>query len=212
MLINAIKIYISNLYLICTSNCLKTLFFFSFFFQHVINFRVFYFSRFLIQQRAVLVHARTCGNFLASGTEIVRLNTRGVFSANWNSLVEIRAVSRLLSIEFPFFFSFFPFQPRAPRPPDYRNGCYRERKLDNFDFLFDVKRATFTTELLSREISCSISYRRFRQTIVFLRSFFLFCLPRLSFSLFLLVFYFNFSLSFLHSNHETQKRIVGKLK
>lgn len=37
-----------------------------------------------------------------------------------------------------FFFCFFIC---TPEPLDYRNSCCRERNLDNFDSLFDVKRA-----------------------------------------------------------------------
>lgn len=74
-------------------------------------------------------------------------HTPDVFSTNWNSLVEVHGVSRLLSIEF----SPFPLLSILAARLDYRK---RERKLDNFDFLFDLKRIVFH----SREISYLISY------------------------------------------------------
>lgn len=115
-------------------------------------------------------------------------HTPDVFSTNWNSLVEVHGVSRLLSIEFPPFPLLFILTARL----DYRK---RERKLDNFDFLFDLKRIVF----LSREISYLISYWHFSQTVVS------FC------SLFVLTIV-SFFLSFFFYWIRKEKRVVEKVK
>ena len=134
-----------------------------------------YFRRFLYPiQSYPRDNARTCGEFFRHRSRNRQIKHARCF---FNELKFVSRDSdlfrRLLSIEFSFLFFFFfppPFSfslsrsllfssARTTAPVGLSKRLLpRERKLDNSDFLFDVKRAT----LPGREISCLISYQRFR--------------------------------------------------
>ena len=76
--------------------------------------KIFVSARYPIQSYP-LDNARTCGElFPGTETGIARLNTRDVFSTNWNSLVEILACFAVYcrsNFHLLFLLSFLPFTP-----------------------------------------------------------------------------------------------------